>query len=283
MPINRALVGKQYVQSESFVVTAENALAYALASNAGDVDAYQSGKMAPPMFGVAFSFGALAAPMLDPDLSVDMMRLVHGEQAMDFLLPVVAGDVITSVSTVASVDEKNTGELLNIAIESKNQRGEVILRATSGLFIRSGGRGKDKEKIAAERAARDAEEAAYHALDVVFTEQVTVAADQSVRYADASGDHNPIHVDEEIAKMAGLPGIILHGLCTMAFVHNAVVRHVDGDPTKVKHLAVRFARPVLMNDVLTVEARRQNAETLALRVVNQSGTVVLSGGLAVLG
>jgi len=61
----------------------------------------------------------------------------------------------------------------------------------------------------------------------------------TVRYAGASGDFNPIHVDEEFARQVGLPGRILHGLYTMAQVARA---HTDvgGGPASLKRLSVQF-------------------------------------------
>lgn len=61
------------------------------------------------------------------------------------------------------------------------------------------------------------------------------------RYAGASGDFNPIHIDPEFAKMVGLPGSILHGLYVMGLVARAVAQDVgDGDPRSLKHLSVQF-------------------------------------------
>lgn len=61
----------------------------------------------------------------------------------------------------------------------------------------------------------------------------------TVRYAGASGDFNPIHIDEEFARKVGLPGRILHGLWTMAQVARA---HIDaaGGPEKLRRLSVQF-------------------------------------------
>ena len=60
------------------------------------------------------------------------------------------------------------------------------------------------------------------------------------RYAEASGDPNPIHTDPEFAKSAGLPGCILHGLWTMAQVARANSAAVGGDPRALKRLSVQF-------------------------------------------
>jgi acyl dehydratase len=277
--MNQALLGKTYTQAEAIAVTKEGALAYAAATLGVDskaIPAYVDGAVAPPMFGVAYSFGALGAPILDPDLGVEMMRLVHGEQDMRFLKAVKPGDTITSTSSIAAIDQKTTGELLVIAMTSKNQHGDVVLEARSGLFIRGP---RKKENLEGEQSDKAREEAEWQALPKLFEDVVVVAADQSKRYAEASGDHNPIHLDEDVAKMAGLPSIILHGLCTMAFVHDALVRRFGPDPLCVKRLAVRFNKPVVMGDTLTIDVRG-TAKNLSLQVRNQAGVVVLKGGQA---
>ena len=61
----------------------------------------------------------------------------------------------------------------------------------------------------------------------------------TVRYAGASGDYNPIHIDEEFAKQVGLPGRILHGLWTMAQVARAQTEAAGG-PHALKRLSVQF-------------------------------------------
>lgn len=61
----------------------------------------------------------------------------------------------------------------------------------------------------------------------------------TVRYAGASGDYNPIHIDEEFAKSVGLPGRILHGLWTMAQVARAQTEAAGG-AVKLKRLSVQF-------------------------------------------
>jgi acyl dehydratase len=60
------------------------------------------------------------------------------------------------------------------------------------------------------------------------------------RYAGASGDFNPIHIDPEFAKQVGLPGNILHGLYTMAQVARANSAAAGGDPRALKRLSVQF-------------------------------------------
>jgi acyl dehydratase len=73
-----------------------------------------------------------------------------------------------------------------------------------------------------------------------FTElKVTPDRFLTIRYAGASGDYNPIHIDEDIAKQVGLPGRILHGLYSMAQVARAHTE-AGGGPESLKRLSVQF-------------------------------------------
>jgi len=69
--------------------------------------------------------------------------------------------------------------------------------------------------------------------------KVTPDRHLTVRYAGASGDFNPIHIDEEFARSVGLPGRILHGLWTMAQVARAQTEAAGG-PERLKRLSVQF-------------------------------------------
>jgi acyl dehydratase len=60
------------------------------------------------------------------------------------------------------------------------------------------------------------------------------------RYAGASGDFNPIHIDPDFARSVGLPGSILHGLYSMAQVARAATAAAGGDPTALRRLSVQF-------------------------------------------
>jgi acyl dehydratase len=70
--------------------------------------------------------------------------------------------------------------------------------------------------------------------------RTTPDAGLTKRYAEASGDPNPIHIDEDFAKSVGLPGTILHGLYSMAQVARAHTDVADGDPRSLKRLRVQF-------------------------------------------
>ena len=97
-------------------------------------------------------------------------------------------------------------------------------------------------------------------------------------YAGASGDFNSIHIDNEFAKSVGLPGLILQGLCTMAFVYRAVA--LDKDPEIIKKIKVRFRNVVRPLDVLSVKGKVVNIEnnlaTIDILVKNQRSEDVIT-------
>jgi len=68
-----------------------------------------------------------------------------------------------------------------------------------------------------------------------------------VRYAGASGDFNPIHWSDRVASSVGLPGVIVHGMLTMALA-GRIVTDWAGDPSAVRSYGVRFTRPVVVPD-----------------------------------
>ena len=85
-----------------------------------------------------------------------------------------------------------------------------------------------------------------------------------VRYAGASGDFNPIHWSDRVATEVGLPGVIAHGMLTMALAGRLVTQWT-GDPGAVRSYGVRFTRPVVVPDDdkgATVEISGTVAEVL---------------------
>jgi len=90
------------------------------------------------------------------------------------------------------------------------------------------------------------------------------------RYAGASGDFNPIHIDDEFAKAVGLPRNILHGLYSMGLVAKANAALADGDPRALKRLSVQMRgmgvpeqEIVVTGTVKSVEGNRVTVDTVA--------------------
>jgi len=97
------------------------------------------------------------------------------------------------------------------------------------------------------------------------------------RYAGASGDFNPIHIDPEFAKAVGLPNSILHGLYMMGLVSRAAVDAAGGDPKSLKRLSVQFrgmgapeTEIVVSGTVKSVDGDTVVVDTVAAQGENQT-------------
>ena len=100
----------------------------------------------------------------------------------------------------------------------------------------------------------------------------------TVRYAGASGDYNPIHIDEEFAKQVGLPGRILHGLWTMSQVARAQTE-AGGGPHALKRLSVQFRGMGLPEQEIvvrsSVKAVGEDAVAVVETVAEQAGNQII--------
>jgi NAD(P)-dependent dehydrogenase (short-subunit alcohol dehydrogenase family)/acyl dehydratase/putative sterol carrier protein len=275
--LNRACIGRSYKAGAVFV-RPEEIEAYALATNDSNgiyrEETANGSQIAPPLFAVKPLMEATGLCVSDKDLNADLLRLLHGEQEMTFHRPVKPWDLVVPRSRVSAIEDKSSGQLLQCH-QSLWASGELVCEVESGYFIR----GYTAQE--GERAKKTADSGDEPASDVLFEHKLTVDDDQPMRYGHASGDMNPIHMDKAVAETAGLPNVILHGLCTMAFAQTAVVdQYLEGDAERLKRLKVRFSQIVLPGDVLTTRFWRKSVdgerEILGFETVNQHGKTVLS-------
>jgi acyl dehydratase len=102
------------------------------------------------------------------------------------------------------------------------------------------------------------------------------------RYADASGDHNPIHQDEEFAKSVGLPDVIAHGMLTMALV-GKYVTDWSGGTASMKEFGARFIKPVIVPSGQSVDLTVNGTVTAIEDGKIKIDLVATSAGVKVLG
>ena len=108
---------------------------------------------------------------------------------------------------------------------------------------------------------------------------MTFTKDQIAAYAEASGDHNPIHLDDDFARSVGLPGVIAHGMLQMG-IAGGVAAEAAGGATRLRSLRCRFAAMVVPGDTVTFSAEPAAPGRLDLRAVNDRGEPVLTKAIA---
>jgi acyl dehydratase len=272
-------LGKVY-EERTETIDPDRAKAYAAATN-DDNPAYESGKYAPPVFGVVPTWEAMGLAVGDVVPGDALMMIVHGEQDMHFHQPLIPGAKLTTSSEAYSVRVGSSGTRYTVKVSSKDaDSGELVLEQYVTMFIRgmsdgeSGGPDKPDHSLDEAAKSKPAGELTTHVDD-----------DQTFRYRDASGDQMPIHVDDAFAKQVGLPGIIAHGLCTMAMTSQAVIKTVaDGDPARLKRLAVRFSKNVFPGDDVTTKIYEVGDEggrkVYGFEAVTSRGDLAITNGRA---
>jgi acyl dehydratase len=233
--------------------------------------------VAPPLFPVKFCNQIYRQVLMDSSLGVDLGRLLFGEMALRFFEPVRPRDLVVAKAQVAGIEDKETGQVLRVLTRLMTD-GEARCEAEATFFVRWAAKGRVKP-------LKGKEEAAEAPREVAFEEPMKIRDDQTNLFAAAADDPNPIHLDDNFAKSVGLPGRIVHGLCSMAFCGQAFVRRVcDGDPARLLRLKVRFSKPALPGATLTTRAfapeMRNGTRFYRFVALNDAGETVITAGEA---
>lgn len=280
MPLNCSIAGKTY-EGVPVEITSAAAMFYALA--VGDLSpsyldgGRPGGIVAPPMFGAVAARGPVRAALLDPAVGISYDSLFHYRQTFHWLSPLWPGDTISTRATVADVRCYETGGIVDIDTVSINQKGDPVLLGNWCYFDSSAGKqGCGRPDKTTPRTG-----------PVVFETVIEVPPFQPFVYAEASGDKNPLHVDNDHAKQRGLSGVIVHGFCTMALCYRAVTDALCGRTFEgVKTLSVRFAKPVFPGETLVISGIRADGEpstpTFGITALNRDKKAVIHDGFCVL-
>ncbi|MFX1266249.1 MAG: MaoC/PaaZ C-terminal domain-containing protein [Promethearchaeota archaeon] len=279
--LDRSFIGKEY-RSRPQIAKADAMIKYAQATNETNPTYYDTespeGVVSPPLYPVVFLPELLSQLSDDAEeMNLDLLRVVHAEHEMWWKERIRPGDEIVSSARIANIEKRGANELLDMDIQCTCGN-TIMVEMRYRLIMRGRKKAEKREAKASKETSIEGEK--------VAARTVLVSGDQGKRYAEASGDHNPIHVSDEIARSAGLPSAILHGLCTMAFASQTIVDELlEGDPTRLQHMKVRFSKPVLMGQALTTEVYDTGAQEDACRLVhfvtkNPSNHPVLTNGMA---
>jgi acyl dehydratase len=219
-----------------------------------------------------------AAGQISRAVASDDVRphVVHYEQDVVVHRPLTAGMRVRSRATPVALLGRPNGTSLVIRTETRADDGQLLNEQHITEFFR----GIEAPESVGERAPD-------HRLDAEGepASEITypVADDQTVRYAEASGDHFAIHLDDDFARSVGLPGRIVHGLCTMAFTGRAVLEAAAiGDPARIERLAVRFSAPLFPGDTLTTRIWSLGDGAYGFDAISGQGATVVKDGRAVL-
>ena len=220
----------------------------------------------------------------EPDSGIDWVRIVHGEQALVVHKPLpVAGTVIGRTRINAIVDKgRGKGALLfqERTLHDKAS-GDLLAtinhitfcRADGGFSDQPGNGPKGGDPAPAPKPATP--DSAPHAVCDLPT------LPQAALLYRLCADDNPLHAEPAVAKAAGFPRPILHGLATYGVSGHAILKtYCDYDPARLKSLALRFSSPVFPGETIQTEMWRDGNRVQFRAKSVQRDIVVLSHGTA---
>ena len=270
-----------WTAERSHEVTDSAVRAYALATGETRRE-YLEGEVAPAVFAVVPAMPAMAEARSDllPGIPRGELDLLHVGHELTIEQPIRAGAQLRTTAAVVGVAPKSVGSLLIIETRSSDAAGALFNSQRWTLLLR----GRHVEQHAGVAASTVSDAAPGERCEVGRVSDV-IDPGQAGRYAAASGDYGPYHLDAEAARAAGFPGPILHGLCTLAIGMRAVADSTcDGDQTRVREIGARFSRPVSLNAtiVTTVWADAGPDEGFGFEIVDGDQRVAVRDGRAVL-
>jgi|GEM_PF-277390 acyl dehydratase len=288
MPLDPSLVGHETSpQSDVISATAVQQFADAVGDSSPiyrDVDAARAAGYttipAPPTFVTRF-----IVPFAEAGLDTEHAQVLHGEQEYVYERPIGVDDAVTVRHRVASIRQSRGMALMTIEQLCDIASGERAVTGKALLVVRDVVPG---ETVAAAPAAnKPAKEREGEPLPTL-TKTVTQA--QIDAYADVSNDHNPIHINPEVARSVGLDGTIAHGMLSMAFAGQALTDWLTATQGRGRlgRLRVRFQAMVRPGDTLTCRGVLRPAEQDKPRqadvwIENQRRERVLTGDADIMG
>jgi acyl dehydratase len=266
----------QWSDPVEFAVTRERIQQYAAATN-DPIAPHAAGDYAPPVFAIVPAFGVAGEASLKVIPGELLMMILHGEQDFHFHAPILPDTTVFTRAAPIGMHPRSSGVTVTTKAQTHDADGKLLVEQYMTAFVR-GGRAEQAVGEAAPAHPFD-ESLRGRAPDAEVSQKFD--SDQTFRYSEASGDPMPIHLDDDLAKAMGLPGIIIHGLCTMAFTSVAVIQHAcPEDPARLQRLAVRFAKPIQPEQTITTRIWSAGDGAYAYETESDQGAVVIKDGLA---
>jgi acyl dehydratase len=232
---------------------------------------YENGLKAVPTMATVIGWGASS---IMAKSGINYLMVVHGEQKVTLHKPLpAAADVVLDERVLGAFDKgKDKGAVIYTErVMKEKSSGEKLCTLVSATFARGdGGFGGPKDGAPAPHTLPDRKPDLVHECDT--------RPDQAFLYA-LSGDRNPLHRDPKVAKMAGFPRPILHGLCTYGTACRAVISSVcKYDASLITGFDVRFSAPVFPGETVVTEMWVDGSVVSFRSRLKERDVVVLNNG-----
>jgi acyl dehydratase len=212
----------------------------------------------------------------DLDTGIDWLRMVNGEQGVTLHRPILPQGTVIGRQRIVEVVDKGTGKGALVYTERKvtdKASGELLATVTQTTFCRSdGGFGGPPRESPPPHPIPE------RAPDAVC--DLATRPEAALIYR-LSGDRNPLHADPAVAKAAGFPRPIMHGLGNFGIAGHAVLRTMCGyDPARLASFACRFSAPVYPGETIRTEMWRDGSVVSFRSRVLERDAVAINNGRA---
>jgi len=249
---------------------------YARATN-DSIDKYSGDEApAPPFFFSKELYPMFRKIITNGELKLDLLRMVHGYQGLNCFGHIMKGDFIRVEMSIDDITETAAGEILKIVTRGYRD-GEILFEGDTGFVVRRrrhGGNNKNGMRIV-DPYVEDYEKSGIKL-------QIPTRKGQEKQYSKVSNDTNPIHTSMFFARLAGLPGTIMHGVCVIAMCTNSIMdEFAEGDNRRLKSVSGRFTYPVYPGDTLLLtgdRSRRGKLHEINFSLYSPKGKRVLKKG-----
>jgi acyl dehydratase len=227
---------------------------------------------------LAYGRGALILPVSDnrPGQRVSELNplmLVHGDEKVELHKPLpLSATFIANTRTIGAYDKgKDKGAVVVYETVLLDELGEKVATLTGSNFARGDGGFGGPSTGAPERHPVPTRKP-----DLSIS--IATRPDQALLYG-LNGDRNELHFDPTVARLAGFPRPILHGLCTFGITCRAVLQELcNFDATRILSHQARFSAPVFPGETIAVDLWKDgNVISIEARVVDRGVTVIRNG------
>jgi acyl dehydratase len=276
MPIDVARALHHVLPSVEASFTPDDVILYHLGVGAGNPATdkneleytYEGNLKVLPSFGVIPVFKAISAVSSVPGLTFNPMMVLHGEQDLRVHKKIPSKARLESVARVANIWDKGKAAVVELEVESRDEKGEPLFTNTFTLFLRGEG------GFGGERGPEKTLDTPTRDPDMVL-ESVTLPQ-QALLYR-LSGDKNPLHADPGFARLGGFDKPILHGLCSFGIACKAVVDALlEGKVERVARYQARFAGVMFPGETLVTSMWRDGEHISLTAGSKERKTPVLS-------
>jgi len=274
--LNRDMIG--YTISKSFGPSDYDEIKEYADATGDDYSKYSNeNDPAPPFFFSRKLYPMFREVITHRDLKLDILRMVHGMQGLRIKGFLSKNDPLSVEMSIADIIDTPAGEMLIITTKA-DSNGRELVEADTGFIVR-----RKKKMVSSEEGSDviDKKPSIDKAEEVRLI--IKTVKGQQKKYAQVSRDTNPIHTSEFFARLAGLPGTILHGVCVIAMCANSLIDCLgDRNPSLMDSVSARFSFPVIPGDTLTLIGKKYasaDGVRVDFDVFNSRGrTVVKKGG-----